>query len=345
MLVRGCRSVNAALLLAIVAAVGSPADLYQSYTRHGAQALLSSGQVARGGASGSPSIGDASQAATLDSQPVAPAPEAVPPAGPTFQLDGGFERRLDRFLYRFENPSTFSTPEMVEHFFQQRYEADNHWFVVRAGYRSSPTRRWSAEVGLTPQIATFGEDLDTFFNPGDNVIVAGTSGEVYMRSTRTAGWFERPRRSGLIERIGYSYRRDRSNFRTPERKIVTMSNPPSVQETITLDHETTISQVHQVWVGWTKRRALSPRWRISGDVDAAPGTFARLNTILPEKYPGQNIVFWASGFELAGRVTISRDGRWPIEASADLGRTFTYLPSARFIRNSLGMSIRVGFAQ
>ena len=231
----------------------------------------------------------------------------------------------------------------MDHFFQQRYEADNTWVVVRAGYRPSPPRRWVAEAGFTPEIVTFGEDLDTFYNPGNNVIVSGTSGDVDMWSTRVAGWFERSLRGGLIERFGYSYRRDRSHFHTPIRKIVTTSNPPSVQQSLTSARETTISQVHQVWVGLAKHGALSPQWRLRGDVSAAPATLARLTTILPDKYPGRDIVFWASGFEVAGRLALVRNGRWPLEASIDAGRTFPYRSSARFTRNSLGVTIGVGF--
>lgn len=275
------------------------------------------------------------------------APGDPPPASPseaTIQVEAGLERRRDRITYRFENPSNFNTTELVDHFFQQRYEADNTWVVARAGYRPSPTRRWVTEIGFTPEIVTFGEDLDTFYNPGNNVIVSGTSGDVDMWSARMAGWFERTRSGGFIERVGYSYRRDRSHFHTPIRKIVTTSNPPSVQESLTSARETTISQVHQVWVGLAKHSALSPRWRLSGDISAAPATLARLTTILPDKYPGQDIVFWASGFEVAGRLTLARVGRWPLAASVDLGRTFTYKSSARFIRHSLGVSIGVGFA-
>ena len=336
---------SAALVFVIAAATSSPVGLREECAWHGPPAWLTGGCYgAHAGPSGLSVTDDPSEGGSRDGQPAAPGAAASPPL-PRFQLDGGFERRRDRFRYRFENPSAFNTRELVDHVFQQRYDADNSWVVVRAAYRSSPGRRWSAEVGLTPQITTFGEDLDTFFNPGNNVIVSGTSGKVSMRSTRAAGWLERTRRNGLIERLGYSYRRDRSKFRTPERRIVTMSNPPSVEETITFDHETTISEVHQWWVGVATSGALAPRWRIIGGVDVAPAVLARLNTLLPEKYPGQDIVFWATGFELAGRAAIVRDGRWPIEASVDLGRTFSYRSSARFIRDSFGVSMTVGFAR
>jgi hypothetical protein len=272
-------------------------------------------------------------------------PAAAVETEPRFQLDLGVEQRRDRIRYRFENPSTFDTTEPVDHFFQQRYAADRIWVAARAAYRPSAARRWLAEAGFAPPVTTFGEDLDTFFNPGNNVIVSGTSGEVLMRSLRAAGWLERTGRRGRVARVGYSYRRDVSIFRTPERKIVTMSNPSLTQESITFDHETTISQVHQFWVGSTTRRSLSRRWLIEMDGVAAPATLARLNTLLPEKYPGQDIVFWATGFELAGRVTVARGGRWPVELSTDIGRTFPYFSSARFIRTSLGVSATVGFAR
>ena len=76
---------------------------------------------------------------------------------------------------------------------------------------------------------------------------------------------------------------------------------------------------------------------------AAVAHARQIEVVLPEKYSGRNIVFWTGGFELAGCLTITRDGRWPIVASADVGRTFTHVPSAQYIRRSLGMSIGVGF--
>ena len=261
------------------------------------------------------------------------------PATPVVEISAGVERRLDRFRYRFENPSTFDMG-LVKHFFQQRYSGPRNWFVLRASYRPRRGRPWSGEIGLTPQIVTFGEDMDTFFNPGNNVIVSGTTGDVHMQSFRAAIGFER-----AGGRIRYTYRRDRSKFLLDQLKIVTTSNPPSRVETLIPIRETTISQVHQFWAGWRARRVVSPRWQIHGEIDLSPSTLARLNTILPVKYPGRDIVFWAVGFELAGRVTIVRDGRWPIAASADLGRTFPYRPSARFTRDALGVSVAVGVAR
>ena len=42
-----------------------------------------------------------------------------------------YERTRDRFHYRFENPSSFDTPELVPHEFTQTYWGDNQWLVVR----------------------------------------------------------------------------------------------------------------------------------------------------------------------------------------------------------------------
>lgn len=259
---------------------------------------------------------------------------------PPFELTFGAERRRDRFTYRFWNPSNI-TDVTVDHFFQQRYTADNTWFVARARGRAPRGAVWAAGAGVTPQVSTFGEDLDTFFNPGNNIIVSGTSGVVYMRSARASGWFEPARRRGRL-RLGYAYRRDRSIFRTPERKTVTTTNPPSVVESVTFDHETTVSEVHEMSLGWSARRELPEGWRLSAGGDVSPLVLARLSTALPEKYPGQTIRRATAGVGLAGRIAFRRGGRWPIEAAVDVGRVWPYRRTDRFTRESLGVRIAFG---
>jgi hypothetical protein len=79
-----------------------------------------------------------------------------------------------------------------------------------------------------------------------------------------------------------------------------------------------------------------------GALNLSPATLSRLSTKLPEKYPGRDIVFWTGGFDLSGRISLARPGRWPIEAAVDISRSGPYRRSGRYIRDSLGFSVRIG---
>lgn len=72
-----------------------------------------------------------------------------------------YKYHVDRLTYRFENPSSFNTPELVPHSFRQHYEGDNHWLLLQATY--GPGRmRWTTDVGVTPETTARGDDYDTF---------------------------------------------------------------------------------------------------------------------------------------------------------------------------------------
>jgi hypothetical protein len=77
----------------------------------------------------------------------------------------------------------------------------------------------------------------------------------------------------------------------------------------------------------------------------APTAVARLLVQLPDKYPGQDLVFLATIASATARVTAVRTaGRWPIELSLDAGRTWPYRSAAALSRTTLGLLFRVGLA-
>jgi hypothetical protein len=253
-------------------------------------------------------------------------------------ITAGYELHRDRLRYEFENPSTISTPFLVPHRFAQTYDADNQWFVASAHYRLAGGME--TEFGVTPDRATTASDLDTFFNPGD-VVVSGTDGPVTMRALRAAQWSE-GRLWGLRLRLGYAYRRDTTAFRSTER-IERHTNPLSETQTPIQTHETTISQTHEFAIGMAHDAALSRQWRLTMIVDGSPLIVARLTTILPEKYPGQDIVFLAkvAGVNARGQFAWPR-GRRPLLFTATYGRTWSYDSASQFRRSSLQAGIRLG---
>jgi hypothetical protein len=268
----------------------------------------------------------------------APTPSATPASG--LSVSAGYEAHRDRLRYEFENASSFDTRFLVPHRFVQTYVADNQWFALSARYPLFGDVM-ETEFGLTPQRTTFASDLDTFFDPNGDVIVAGTAGDVSMHSLRFAHWSEATM-FGLAWHAGYVYRRDASEFHSSER-LVTHSDPQSESRTPISTHETTISQVHEVPIGVSKQIAARARWLLTGGADISPITVAKLMTILPEKYPGQEIVFQAKVAALTTRMQLAwRRERWPLIFTLNYGHTWSYQSSNQFSRDALQGAVRLG---
>ena len=271
-------------------------------------------------------------------QTTAPAASATTASG--FSVSAGYEAHRDRLRYKFENPSSIDTEFLVPHRFVQTYVADNQWFALAARYPLFGDLM-ETEFGLTPQKTTFASDLDTFFDPNGDVIVAGTAGDASMHSLRFAHWSEATLRR-LAWHVGYVYRREVAEFHSTER-LVTHSAPQSEARTPISTHETTISQVHEVPIGVSKQIAVRPRWLLTGGADISPITVARLITILPEKYPGQEIVFQARVAALTTRLQLAwRRERWPLILTLNYGHTWSYQSSNQFSRDVLQGGVRLG---
>jgi hypothetical protein len=273
-------------------------------------------------------------AADAGAQPASP----PTPTSPT--ISAAYETHRDRLRYEFENPSNITTSFLVPHTFAQTYVADNQWLVMAARYRL-----WGdlmqTEFGITPSRSTHASDFDTFFNPDNDVVVSGTDGPVSTHALRIAHWTEERVRN-LVVRLGYAYRRDMTDF-GPADRVVTHSNPPSLSRTPITTHENTVSQTHEVSLGLSKHAALSPAWRLSGGADVSPIMLARLTTILPEKYPGQDIVFQATVGAANARIELARQkGRWPLLVTAGYGRSWSYQSANQFSRNTLQVGVRLG---
>ncbi len=249
----------------------------------------------------------------------------------------------DRFDYYFENPSSFDTPFLIPHHFTQRYDGDAQWLALRLRYPGLGAR-WETEIGLAPARVTRGDDFDTFLQPDGDVVRSGTTGNVSMRSLRLAQLIGLKPQAGLSWQAGYRVRRDRSDFHEGH-KSISHAKPPALERSLVTTRETTISEVHEIWFRGERRLAFGPTWAVTGSIGISPATIARLTTRLPDKYPGREIVFTATGFAVGGQLGLSRTiRRVEIEAAIDYGRAWSYRPSMQFHRTMLGATVGLGLA-
>jgi hypothetical protein len=78
--------------------------------------------------------------------------------------------------------------------------------------------------------------------------------------------------------------------------------------------------------------------------EVSPLIWARLTTILPDKYPGRKIVFDAKAIGAGGLVqVVRRKGRWPVSLTLHYGQTWSYSSARQFSRDGLRVSVGVGF--
>ena len=258
-------------------------------------------------------------------------------SSPRAQIALGIEARRDRFTYHFDGPSSADTPFVVPHFFEQRYVADNIWLVGAARYAAGV--RWETSAAITPQRTSTGDDYDTFFNP-DAVVVSGTAGGISIRSIRVGQRAELGRIGPLTLSAGYRWRRDRSNFHLGHQTV--RRNGVLVSAVDVTTRETTSSQVHELSAGAAFTRAIGSRWQLAIDGELAPTAVGRLAVQLPDKYPGQTLVFLAKAAAAHARVGISRAaGPWAVDLSIEGGRTWSYRRDAKLSRRALGLGVAV----
>ena len=254
----------------------------------------------------------------------------------------GWEIRRDRSTYHFDNPSSFDTGDhLVPHFFEQTYDSDNQWLVMRTRFRALGLT-WITSGGIAFWGTGQGDDYDTFFQPGGDVVVYGTTAVTELDSFRIAQHYEMGSPSAWRFRMGYSWRRDRANF-LPSDSITQHSQPPSEARFFNPGREVTYSDVHGLQVGLARRHQLANQWSLEWTIDAMPITVARLNTVLPDKYPGRDIIFIAKSFSLEPSVRVSRAiDNWRIEIQANYSESLPYSDSHRFAGRWFGAGVSLG---
>ena len=281
--------------------------------------------------------------------PVAVALAALQPASPPHVPQASeerpavavrFEQRRERFDYHVDNPSNFNPGPLVPHFFEQRYDADNTWILVRGHYRLAGAAA-ATEFGITPASTTAGSDVDTFFEPSGDIITSGTRGTVRLQMLSIQQWFQMTTWHGWRLGITGSYRRAEMDF-LPSDRIVTHTMPRSeIREPVGGD-ETTWSHVIASGVTASAPFSLDERWRLLVDLEAMPLTRARLNISLPLKYPGEIIRQDTFSFGTRGRLAVERRGqRWTAGGAVTLGGAWGYRSSAHYQERLIGGDVFV----
>lgn len=242
--------------------------------------------------------------------------------------------------FRFENPSTFNTAELVPHFFEQKYDLPSLALWAQASY-GGPARNASTRISLRPRRNTRGSDIDIFFQPSGDVVTSGTDGPI------TFGGFAIDQRLAVTTLRGWQigaqlgYQRDRSEF-LPDDRVVTHTQPSSVTRTFITDRETTIAQIMRVGASARRERVVE-HWRSRLDVGIQPVVGARLLIRLPDKYPGVDLIYSGLSVGSGASWTLEHGGsRWRAGVTLSASGAWGYRRSATYAAHQLGVEFFVG---
>jgi hypothetical protein len=272
--------------------------------------------------------------------PAARAQDAAPGTEPASLLVG-IEARRDSIRYRFENPSSIDTPFLVPHFFEQTYDASHVWLVATARYTAGV--RWETSAGLTPERTVRADDFDTFDDPGNVTFVSGTTGDALACAVLVSQAADVARAGPVQVSVRYRFRWDRFNF-LDGHKTVTRNGVLIAANDVT-SAEMTDSKVHEVLVGLRAAPSIAGAWRLAVSGEVSPATVARLSVQLPDKYPGQDLVFFAKALAVSARVALMRaGGRFPIEVALQADRTFSYRSTEQLTRSAQSIAVSAGRA-
>ena len=104
-----------------------------------------------------------------------------------------------------------------------------------------------------------------------------------------------------------------------------------------------ISKVHELLAVFGATPAIGGAWHLALSGEVSPMTLARLSVQLPEKYPGQDLVFFAKVAVATARVALARAGeRWPIEVALQIERSWSYRSTAQLSRSAQSISLHGG---
>lgn len=261
------------------------------------------------------------------------------PAMARAQIHGGLEVARERATYHFDNPSTFDTTDLVPHFFEQRYVLDNIWFTAKSQFRLGVDLE--ATFGVTPVTQALATDYDTFFNPGNVVWVAGTTGDARIRSWRIGQAVRLGRTGRVVFTGGYRLRVDSADFLEGDRTEI--RNGILMNRAIITTREYTTAQRHEIFVGGRLGRDLRPGWRLDLSGDVAPAAIHRLAIQLPDKYPGRTLVYRTTTLTAQGRVELTRAWtRWTMTLFAGANGTLNYDAKQRVNRTAVVGGLSIG---
>jgi len=261
------------------------------------------------------------------------------PGRASAQVTLGVDVARDRATWHFDNPSNIDTPDLVPHFFEQAYTLDNVWLEASAAYRAG--RPWRTAFAATPVTQSTATDYDTFFDPGNVTWVSGTTGDARMHSIRASQELQIASLGRMDLSGGYRVRLDLADF-LPGDKSVTR-NGVLVSQSVVTTRESTRAQTHEFFV---TVRAATPRdtpWQLKVRGDLSPVAVNRLAIELPDKYPGQTLIYRATNLATSGRLDVIRGtGRWPIVFTFHGERSWNYSDTQWVVRSSVGLGVSTG---
>jgi len=255
------------------------------------------------------------------------------------QVTFGADVAHDRATWHFDNPSNIDTAELVPHFFEQQYTLDNIWFGASAAYRAGV--EWRSSFAATPLTQATATDYDTFFDPGGVTWVAGTTGDARMHSLRLGqevkfGTFGRLDISG-----GYRLRLDFADFLEGDKTVT--RNGELVSQSIVTTREYTRAQTHEIFVSAAASTTRTALWQLRVRGDLAPASVNRLAIELPDKYPGQTLIYRTTNLMTSGRLDVIRGtGRWPLVFTVLGERSWNYSDTQWVRRSSIGAGVSIG---
>ena len=246
------------------------------------------------------------------------------------------EPARESLRYRFDNPSSFNTEELVPHFFEQTYDTRNVWIGVAVTYSlwggASQTR-----ASFTPGATRRADDFDTFFQPDGNVIVAGTTGNASIWSWQLGQRVSTGRLLGSSVGVALGYRRDTARYHEGI-GIVRTSNPPTEERRTVTTREFVTSQLFEAGMFATRNWSS-----FSAGVEVVGVGVGRLAVQLPDKYPGQTIV--ASGRYSAATIEVAyawTAGPSVVRAGLRTGASLPWQRSSAMYLRRLSLLLSIG---
>ena len=257
------------------------------------------------------------------------------------QVTVGTEAVRERSDYHFDAPSSYDTNTLVPHFFEQHYVLDNLWVSAGLTYRAGA--RWNTSVAATPVRQALATDYDTFYDPGNIVWVAGTTGDAHVHSFRLTQAADIGVAGGIQWSGGYRLQMDVADFLAGD--LTDTRNGEIIVRRIVTTAEHTNAQSHSVFVRATRVREFTKTWGLLISADLSPATVDRLTIQLPDKYPGQTLVYRAASLSAGGRVEFGRrGGTWPLALFAHAAHAWSYRSTQQATRSALGVGIEAGRA-
>jgi hypothetical protein len=255
------------------------------------------------------------------------------------QVTFGADVAHDRATWHFDNPSSIDTDDLVPHFFEQQYTLDNAWFGASAAYRAGA--QWRTTFAATPMTQATATDYDTFFDSGGVTWVSGTTGDARMHSLRIG----QEVKLGTVGHVGvsggYRLRLDFANFLEGDKTVT--RNGVLVSQSIVTTREYTRAQTHEIFVSATASTESTALWQVRVRGDLSPASMNRLAIELPDKYPGQTLIYRTTNLMTSGRLDVIRGtGRWPLVFTVLGDRSWNYNDTQWVRRSSIGAGVSVG---